>query len=162
MLTFLILTWIQWMTRQISTYDADFTLVPECDLQRALECLSKIFDISNNPLEDLGLQVSDLQSWDKSYPLSPTGVRSLQGALRERQASVGSERASGSTNFADDDGHSTKEDETETDNEEPKAIKARHPFNANYPHRLHITSMEQSLMDMLATRLLESIFFDNR
>lgn len=43
----------------------------------------------------------------------------------------------------------------------PKA-KARHPFNFDYPQRLHITSMEESLMDVLAIRLLESIFFDNR
>ncbi|KAG0054511.1 GATS protein-like 3 [Gryganskiella cystojenkinii] len=128
---------------QISTYDADFTLVPECDLQRALECLSKIFNISNNPLEDVGLQVSDLQSWDKSYPESPTGaINSLQGALRERQSS--------------------QSDGSIPDELLKSTVKARHPFNANYPHRLHITSMEQSLMDMLAIRLLESIFFDNR
>ncbi|GJJ76944.1 uncharacterized protein EMPS_09303 [Entomortierella parvispora] len=143
---------------QISTYDADFTLVPECDLQRALECLSKIFNISNNPLEDVGLQASDLQSWDKSYPLSPVGVNSLQGALRERQASTSTERADESNLTAGTAGHSADD----TDNEEPRTVKVRHPFKANYPHRLHITSMEPTLMDVLATRLLESIFFDNR
>lgn len=40
--------------------------------------------------------------------------------------------------------------------------KARHPFNVDYPQRLHITSMEESLMDVLAIKLLESIFFDSR
>jgi len=144
--------------RQISTYDADFTLVPECDLQRALECLSNIFDISNNPLEDVGLQASDLQSWDKSYPMSPIAVNSLQGALRERQASTSAERAGESDVAAGTAGHSTDD----ADNDEPKTAKVRHPFKANYPHQLHITSMEPSMMDMLATRLLESIFFDNR
>lgn len=43
-----------------------------------------------------------------------------------------------------------------------KASNARHPFQINFPHRLHITSMEHGLMDQLAIRLLESIFFDNR
>ena len=43
-----------------------------------------------------------------------------------------------------------------------KAAKARHPFQVDFPHRLHITSMEHGLMDQLAIRLLESIFFDNR
>ena len=44
-----------------------------------------------------------------------------------------------------------------------KASQSRHhPFQVNFPHRLHITSMEHGLMDQLAIRLLESIFFDNR
>ncbi|KAF8944854.1 GATS protein-like 3 [Haplosporangium gracile] len=44
-----------------------------------------------------------------------------------------------------------------------QASKARHqPFQVNFPYRLHITSMEHGLMDQLAIRLLESIFFDNR
>ncbi|KAF9959831.1 GATS protein-like 3 [Modicella reniformis] len=156
---------------QISTYEADFTLMPECDLKRALECLSSLFIITNNPLEDLGLQTGDLRTWENSYPMSPSGVNSLQDALlleagvRERQSSL--------------DGNSpgSSKDSTELD---PSAITAlslndpenspvavtpkatRHPFNANYPHRLRITSMEESSMDMLAIKLLESIFFDIR
>ena len=159
--------------RQISTYDADFTLMPECDLKRALECLSTKFSISNNPLEDVGLQVSDLKTWDNSYPLSPTEVNSLQDALlldsaaRERQASIdgeqqqpvndstgGDEPATAMASLSLEDPHSKLRPAKQT--------KARHPFNAEYPHRLHITSMEQSLMDMLAIRLLQSIFFDTR
>ncbi|KAG0200865.1 GATS protein-like 3 [Mortierella sp. GBA30] len=149
---------------QISTYDADFTLMPECDLKRALECLSSLFSISNNPLEDVGLQASDLKSWDKSYPLSPTEVTSLQDALlldsvtRERRASSG-----GSVDGPDSSAMTSLSlDESSQSPKPAKQTKARHPFNANYPHRLHITSMEQSLMDMLAIRLLQSIFFDNR
>ncbi|KAF9967215.1 GATS protein-like 3 [Mortierella alpina] len=157
---------------QISTYDADFTLMPECDLKRALECLSSKFSISNNPLEDVGLQVSDLKTWDNAYPLSPTEVNSLQDALlldsavRERQASIdgepqrlldgmtGDEPATAMASLSLEDPHSKLRPAEQT--------KARHPFNADYPHRLHITSMEQSLMDMLAIRLLQSIFFDTR
>ncbi|KAF9350661.1 Cytosolic arginine sensor for mTORC1 subunit 2 [Mortierella sp. NVP85] len=80
---------------QISTYDADFTLLPECDLTRALDCLSGSFSISNNPLEDVGLEASDLQSWEETFPMSPTEINSLQDALlvgaattRGRQASL--------------------------------------------------------------------------
>ncbi|KAF9101507.1 GATS protein-like 3 [Mortierella sp. AM989] len=80
---------------QISTYDADFTLMPECDLTRALECLANTFSISNNPLEDVGLQPSDLQSWEDSFPTCPTKINSLQDALsvgaattRGRQSSL--------------------------------------------------------------------------
>ncbi|KAI8600755.1 hypothetical protein EDD21DRAFT_125110 [Dissophora ornata] len=46
--------------------------------------------------------------------------------------------------------------------ENSRATRARPPFRANFPHRLHITSMEHALMDQHAIRLLESIFFDNR
>lgn len=42
------------------------------------------------------------------------------------------------------------------------SLKQRQPFQAHYSHKLHITSMEHGLMDQLAIRLLESIFFDNR
>ncbi|KAG0349015.1 GATS protein-like 3 [Podila minutissima] len=176
---------------QISTYDADFTLLPECDLERALECLSSKFSISNNPLEDVGLQSGDLQTWEKSYPMSPIGVNSLQDALslnpsvRDRQLSVGADSgiasASATASNSDASGLSGKSNEPSDlvdpalisslclndPDQEPacpreSAVRARHPFKADYPHRLHITSMEESLMDMLAIRLLESIFFDNR
>ncbi|KAF9280003.1 GATS protein-like 3 [Linnemannia elongata] len=161
---------------QISTYDADFTLLPECDLERALACLSSIFSISNNPLEDLGLQAGDLNSWESSYPKSPTEINSLQDALalestpKSRQASLTGESTtksphedpleleppmigSLSLNDTPDQNNSTSTSAT---------TKARHPFNVDYPQRLHITSMEESLMDILAIKLLESIFFDSR
>ncbi|KAF9381463.1 GATS protein-like 3 [Podila verticillata] len=176
---------------QISTYDADFTLLPECDLERALECLSSIFSISNNPLEDVGLQSGDLQTWEKSYPMSPSGVNSLQDALslnprvRDRQLSVGTDSgiasAAATAPNSDASSHPGKNNEPSDlvdpalisslslndPDQEPicsreNVVRARHPFKVNYPHRLHITSMEESLMDMLAIRLLESIFFDNR
>ncbi|KAG0281692.1 GATS protein-like 3 [Linnemannia gamsii] len=159
---------------QISTYDADFTLLPECDLERALKCLSSVFSISNNPLEDLGLQASDLSSWESSYPKSPTEINSLQDALllestpKSRQGSL-----------SEDTKMTPNEDPSELEptmigsmslNDTPDqtsasalaTAKARHPFNADYPQRLHITSMEESLMDVLAIKLLESIFFDSR
>ncbi|KAF9137450.1 GATS protein-like 3 [Linnemannia schmuckeri] len=161
---------------QISTYDADFTLLPECDLERALECLSSIFSITNNPLEDLGLQAGDLSSWESSYPKSPTEINSLQDALaleptpKSRQASLTSDATtkspqkdllelepsmigSLSLNDTPDQNNSTST---------PATTRARHPFNVDYPQRLHITSMEESLMDVLAIKLLESIFFDSR
>ncbi|KAG0020562.1 Cytosolic arginine sensor for mTORC1 subunit 2 [Entomortierella chlamydospora] len=128
---------------QISTYDADFTLMPECDLQRALECLANILSISNSPFEDLGLQPSDLNSWEKSYPMSPSGVASLHDALlldpsaRERKFSLGGDSGSGvkaeldpsaiSSLSLNDPEHSPKGSQT--------VKKARHPFDANYPHR---------------------------
>ncbi|KAF9122272.1 GATS protein-like 3 [Mortierella sp. 14UC] len=161
---------------QISTYDADFTLLPECDLERALECLSSIFSITNNPLEDLGLQAGDLNSWESSYPKSPTEINNLQDALllestpKSRQGSLTGNGGTTATiedpleleppmieslSLCDDAlGHSP----TST----PGTTKARHPFNIDYPQRLHITSMEESLMDVLAIKLLESIFFDSR
>ncbi|KAF9915955.1 GATS protein-like 3 [Lobosporangium transversale] len=191
---------------QISTYDADFTLLPECDLLRALECLSNTFTISNNPLEDVGLQPSDLQSWDESFPTCPSEITSLQDALlvgaamtRGRQSSlsvgldgrcengaddaqsssgcedsgIGSEATSGpSSGLAS--GHGSHVLDTTIQGLDPslisslslkdgaRAARARQPYQANYPHRLHITSMEHGLMDQLAIRLLESIFFDNR
>lgn len=177
--------------RQISTYDADFTLLPECDLERALVCLSSKFSISNNPLEDVGLQSSDLQTWEKSYPMSPLGVNSLQEALslnpavRDRQLSVGTDSgiasAAATAPNSDASGHPGKSNEPSDlvdpalisslslndPDQEPvcsreNVVRARHPFKVDFPHRLHITSMEQSLMDVLAIRLLESIFFDNR
>lgn len=43
-----------------------------------------------------------------------------------------------------------------------KGSRTRPPFRAHDSHKLHITSMEHGLMDQLAIRLLESIFFDNR
>ncbi|KAI1315484.1 GATS protein-like 3 [Mortierella claussenii] len=151
---------------QISTYDADFTLMPECDLQKALRCLSDIFSITNNPLEDSGLQASDLKSWENSYPLSPSSVTSLQDALlldpgaRERQSSLNGDNGVGTI-----EGPSAELDssgisylslnDTEHGSSPLKPLKPRHPFKANYPHRLHITSMEESLMDVLAIRLLE-------
>ncbi|KAF9972156.1 GATS protein-like 3 [Actinomortierella ambigua] len=237
---------------QISTYDADFTLMPECDLQRALESLSKVFSISNNPLEDLGIQPGDLKTWEQSYPLSPTGVNSLQDALLHNAihstagatattttdatkdddrtdsgvASVAhSGHGSNTTVFGNGNGNTGLDDTgagagadldlskltldpaTQTDSldaptsgpsdssslpadaqaisisstqpplrrrstamssspevhqERLTRTKARHPFKLNYPYQLHITSMEQSLLDILAIRLLESIFFDTR
>ncbi|KAG0374977.1 GATS protein-like 3 [Mortierella sp. AD032] len=161
---------------QISTYDADFTLLPECDLERALECLSSIFSITNNPLEDLGLQAGDLNSWESSYPKSPTEINSLQDALllestpKSRQASLSG--AGDATATIEDpleleppmiESLSLGDDNPSHNSTSiPAAIKARHPFNVDYPQRLHITSMEESLMDVLAIKLLESIFFDSR
>lgn len=190
-LTLALLTFSWRGIRQISTYDADFTLLPECDLERALECLSSIFSISNNPLEDVGLQSGDLQTWEKSYPMSPSGVNLLQDALslnprvRDRQLSVGTDSgiasAAATAPNSDASSHPGKNNEPSDlvdpalisslslndPDQEPicsreNVVRARHPFKVNYPHRLHITSMEESLMDMLAIRLLESIFFDNR
>ncbi|KAG0368657.1 Cytosolic arginine sensor for mTORC1 subunit 2 [Gamsiella multidivaricata] len=161
---------------QISTYDADFTLMPECDLQRALECLSSKFSITNNPLEDLGLQVSDLKSWEASYPTSPKAISSLQDALlldpstRERQASLSGDSgiASSESSRPNSDLADAQQDpdpsamatltlgDAEQSAEDCSRTKTtRHPFNANYPHRLHITSMEESHVDMLAIKLLE-------
>ncbi|KAF9965570.1 GATS protein-like 3 [Mortierella alpina] len=191
---------------QISTYDADFTLLPECDLTRALECLSKTFSITNNPLEDIGIQPEELQTWDTTFPMSPTEIHSLQDALslasattRGRQSSlmsllegeeqdcispkdrhangredsgIGSEETSepGSGNLS---GHGSHVLGAALQGLDPALIssltldadasKARHhPFQVDFPHRLHITSMEHGLVGQLAIRLLESIFFDNR
>ncbi|KAF9365191.1 GATS protein-like 3 [Mortierella sp. NVP85] len=155
---------------QISTYEADFTLMPECDLKRALECLSDMFTITNNPLEDLGLQSSDLRSWETSYPMSPSGVNSLQDALlleagvRERQSSLG---GSSSTSIEPEELDPSAISALSLNDPENGPITvttgaARHPFNANYPHRLRITSIEESSMDAIAIKLLESIFFDSR
>ncbi|KAG0335774.1 GATS protein-like 3 [Podila humilis] len=191
---------------QISTYDADFTLLPECDLERSLDCLSKTFKISNNPLGDAGLQKGDLQSWESTYPSSPSGVNSLQEALlftskytsRGRQFSIrsdqdghdprdyyqggdsgiASEIHSGlSSGLASEQGShvmengleaslaaslSLKDHDMEDSTSSVTQTDSTHPFKANYPHKLRITSMEPSLMDQLAVRLLESIFFDTR
>ncbi|KAF9080767.1 GATS protein-like 3 [Mortierella sp. GBA35] len=157
---------------QISTYDADFTLLPECDLQRALECLSSIFTITNNPLEDLGLQASDLKSWESSYPKSPTEINSLQDALllettpKERKASLTGDTTAGQEDPLELDPLMIEalslNDGPDKNSASATSTKARHPFNVDYPQRLHITSMEESLMDVLAIRLLESIFFDSR
>ncbi|KAF8975088.1 GATS protein-like 3, partial [Entomortierella lignicola] len=184
---------------QISTYDADFTLMPECDLTRALECLSQTFLISNNPLEDAELEPSDLQSWEESFPSCPSKINSLQDALsvgaattRGRQSSlmsstggcgddiseredsgVGSEATSG-PNSGISSGHGSHVLDTTIEGLDPSVLsslsiddgastsRGKHPFESNYPHRLHITSMEHGLMDQLAIRLLESIFFDKR
>ncbi|KAF8937691.1 GATS protein-like 3 [Haplosporangium gracile] len=158
---------------QISTYDADFTLLPECDLERALECLSSIFSITNNPLEDLGLQASDLNSWESSYPKSPTEINSLQDALaleptpKSRQASLTDDAKSPQEDLLELEPPtigSLSLDDTPGQNNStsaPATTKRRHPFNIDYPQRLHITSMEESLMDVLAIKLLESIFFDS-
>ncbi|KAF9434210.1 Cytosolic arginine sensor for mTORC1 subunit 2 [Entomortierella beljakovae] len=73
---------------QISTYDADFTLMPESDLIRALECLSEKLHVSNNPLEDAGLESSDLQSWDESFPSCTSKIGSLHDALSVGAATV--------------------------------------------------------------------------
>ncbi|KAF9184667.1 Cytosolic arginine sensor for mTORC1 subunit 2 [Haplosporangium sp. Z 767] len=170
---------------QLSTYDADFTLMPECDLNRALECLSSRFSISNNPLEDVGLQASDLRSWDTAYPMSPVSINSLQDALllnstaRERKSSTGgdsgiasasSSRPHSGTIQGNDELNPSIISALTLENsgqgaqgvKRSSVTKARHPFNTKYPHRLYITSMEQSLMDVLATRLLNAIFFDSR
>ncbi|KAI1315862.1 GATS protein-like 3 [Mortierella claussenii] len=222
---------------QISTYDADFTLMPECDLIRALDCLANTFSISNDPLEDAGLQPSDLQSWEETFPMSPTEITSLQDALlvsaattrsggrrlsnlslngnrlssspplspaleglnghgsgddsndhgsyrhllldhhhpsdRHEDSGIGSEATSGPSSGITS-GHGSHVLDTTIQGLDPSLIsslslkdgrqakRARHPFKANFPHRLHITSMEHGLMDQLAIRLLESIFFDKR
>lgn len=239
------------LSRQISTYDADFTLLPECDLLRALDCLSKTFSISNNPLEDAGLEPTELQSWDDTFPTcasSEFSIGSLKEALlvgaattRGRQSSVttmgafnaeqdsrdqgqrqdrgyenqdkddkgysrhhrsrrnhhhhqhhrktsesdvglghddqdsgiGSESNSGPSSGLNS-GHGSHVLDTTIQGLDPallsslslqdgiRATRARPPFQANSPHRLHVTSMEHGLMDQLAIRLLESIFFDKR
>ncbi|KAG0299559.1 GATS protein-like 3 [Dissophora globulifera] len=155
---------------QISTYDADFTLMPECDLKRALECLSGIFSISNNPFEDLGLLPSDLKSWESLYPMSSTEVNSLQDALlldqsaRERQTSLGGDSgiASGTPSRPNSDalddhdrlGSSSMSSLSLLDAEKSPGTpkRTRHPFKTNYPHKLHITSMEENSMSVLAIR----------
>lgn len=192
-------------TRQISTYDADFTLLPECDLTRALECLSKTFSITNNPLEDIGLQPEELQTWDTTFPMSPTEIHSLQDALslasattRGRQSSLMSLLEGEENSISPKDRHANGREDSGIGSEETSepgsgtmsghgshvldttlqgldpalissltlnadASKARHhPFQVDFPHRLHITSMEHGLVGQLAIRLLESIFFDNR
>ncbi|KAF9160812.1 Cytosolic arginine sensor for mTORC1 subunit 2 [Mortierella sp. AD011] len=148
---------------QISTYDADFTLMPECDLQRALECLANILSISNSPFEDLGLQPSDLNSWEKSYPKSPSGVASLHDALlldpsaRERKFSLGGDSGSGvkaeldpviSSLSLNDPEHSPKDSQT--------AQKARHPFNANYPHSTLSMIMDDATMNLFPENSLNT------
>ncbi|KAF9952022.1 GATS protein-like 3 [Mortierella alpina] len=190
---------------QISTYDADFTLLPECDLTRALECLSKTFSISNNPLEDIGIQPEELQTWDTTFPMSPTEIHSLQDALslasattRGRQSSLMSVLEGEDDSLSPKDRHANGREDSGIGSEEtsepgsgtmsghgshvldttlqglnPALIssltldadaskKRLHPFQVDFPHRLHITSMEQGLVGQLAIRLLESIFFDNR
>ncbi|KAG0196695.1 GATS protein-like 3 [Mortierella sp. GBA30] len=201
---------------QISTYDADFTLLPECDLNRALECLSTMFSISNNPLEDAHIEPKQLQTWDEAFPTSPTEIHSLQDALllastttRGRQSSIldlldgeddsssGPKRKDRHVNSREDSGIGSEvtsepgsgsisghgshvlDDATlqeldpalisslalDTDAKSPSArtrTTKDQPFQADIPHRLHITSMEHGLVGQLAIRLLESIFFDNR
>ncbi|KAG0054561.1 GATS protein-like 3 [Gryganskiella cystojenkinii] len=201
---------------QISTYDADFTLLPECDLTRALECLSEKFTISNDPLTDSGLSSTDLQSWEESFPMSPNEITSLQDALllesaatiRRRQSLLDQDET-GETpkcSLAGDDGERGVEDDDDRDdsgigseatsgpssgltsgheshildatigtldpssllsslslnNQRKGTARKNHPFRVNFSHRLHITSLEDSLKDQLAIKLLESIFFDNR
>lgn len=162
---------------QISTYEADFTLMPECDVKRALECLSSMFTITNNPLEDLGLHTGELRSWESSYPMSPTGVNSLQDALLLEASGGGSSGSRSSTNGSN--GRRRSDELAHLDSSSISALslndpengpvpvestetRSRHPFNAKYPHRLRITSIEESSMNMLAIKLLESIFFDSR
>ncbi|GJJ75798.1 uncharacterized protein EMPS_08156 [Entomortierella parvispora] len=201
---------------QISTYDADFTLLPECDLTRALECLSEKFVISNDPLTDSGLETTDLQSWEESFPMSPNEITSLQDALLLESAATIRRRQSLMEGEEEHERHNMKEEMRDSDGEDddgdredsgigseatsgpssglasghqsnildssllstldPSALlsslslnhqrkssaRKSHPFRVNFPHRLHITSMEDSLKDQHAIRLLESIFFDNR
>ncbi|KAF9312087.1 GATS protein-like 3 [Podila horticola] len=184
---------------QISTYDADFTLLPECDLERSLECLSKTFKISNNPLGDAGLQTGDLGSWESTYPATPGGINSLQEALlhtstytsRGRQFSIKSDfesdfyqsdsgiasevhsgpssaQVSGIGSHVMDNNLEASlaslslKDDVDDSTSSVTQTELTHPFKANFTHKLRITSMEPSLMDQLAVRLLESIFFDTR
>ncbi|KFH71723.1 hypothetical protein MVEG_02018 [Podila verticillata NRRL 6337] len=186
---------------QISTYDADFTLLPECDLERSLECLSKTFKISNNPLGDAGLQAGELQSWETTYPATSGGINSLQEALlhtstytsRGRQFSIKSDQFEGDFYQGDSgiasevhsgpnsglvSGHGSHvidqgleaslmaslsvKDDIDDSTSSVTHTDLMHPFKANFTHKLRITSMEPSLMDQLAVRLLESIFFDTR
>jgi hypothetical protein len=160
-------------------------------------------------LEDVGLEASDLQSWEETFPMSPTEINSLQDALlvgaattRGRQASlisvlndngllqrrgvsgdgedgdsgIGSEPTSGPSSGLTS-GHGSHVLDTGTANGDldsstllsnlslngdANATRTRPPFHAHESHKLHITSMEHGLMDQLAIRLLESIFFDNR
>ncbi|KAG0326958.1 GATS protein-like 3 [Podila horticola] len=184
---------------QISTYDADFTLLPECDLERSLDCLSKTFKISNNPLGDAGLQTGDLGSWESTYPATPGGINSLQEALlhtstytsRGRQFSIKSDfesdfyqsdsgiasevhsgpssaQVSGIGSHVMDNNLEASlaslslKDDVDDSTSSVTQSELTHPFKANFTHKLRITSMEPSLMDQLAVRLLESIFFDTR
>ncbi|KAG0291652.1 GATS protein-like 3, partial [Dissophora globulifera] len=245
---------------QISTYDADFTILPECDLIRALDCIATKFSISNSPFEEAGLQPSDLQSWEESFPInnmrsnssnsnstginnndhdndslssspatrSPTEINSLRDALllgaattigygrRRRRSSydgynsgetensrsssshnhhqhhsnqsngredsgIGSEATSGPSSGltsgngshvlgADtiqkgldlDLGAISLQESLERDPSVTWTRTQQQLFKADFPYRLHITSMEHGLMDQHAIRLLESIFFDNR
>ncbi|KAF9998475.1 GATS protein-like 3, partial [Modicella reniformis] len=159
------------------------------------------FTVSNDPLEDVGLSPSDLQSWEETFPMSPTEINSLQEALlvgaattRGRQSSlmsITSDIANNNNNnntttlendsgigsegtSAPSSGNGSHVLDTTMQGLNPtlistlslkdgaRATRARQPFQADYPHKLHITSMEHGLMDQLAIRLLESIFFDNR
>ncbi|KAG0248927.1 GATS protein-like 3 [Mortierella polycephala] len=190
---------------QISTYDADFTMVPECDLEKAMESLQKKFSVSNDPIDDADIQPEELQSWDETYPMTPTEIHSLHDALthnsttRRRKPSlismlrdedspgpgghrhsngredsgIGSEVTSGPSSGTAS-GHGSHVLDTTLHDLDPslisslslepngKASNSRYPFRAIFPHRLHITSLEQGLVDQLAIKLLESIFFDNR
>ncbi|KAF9572168.1 GATS protein-like 3 [Mortierella alpina] len=180
---------------QISTYDADFTLLPECDLTRALECLSKTFSITNNPLEDIGIQPEELQTWDTTFPMSPTEIHSLQDALllasattRGRQTSLMSLLEGEEGSISPKDRHANGREDSGIGSEETSepgsgtmsghgshvldttlqelnpalissltldsdASKTRHhPFQVDFPHRLHITSMEHGLVGQLAIR----------
>lgn len=175
--------------------------MPECDLERSLECLSKTFKISNNPLGDAGLQAGELQSWEATYPATPGGINSLQEALlhtstytsRGRQFSIKSDQYEsdfyqGDSGIASEvhsgpnsglvSGHGSHvidqgleaslmaslslKDDIDDSTSSVTHTEPMHPFKANFTHKLRITSMEPSLMDQLAVRLLESIFFDTR
>lgn len=139
-----------------------------------------------NSLQDaLALNASTLRRRQSSLlsMLETSGLRRNGGAAAaagagqsgSEDSGIGSEATSG-TNSGMTSGHGSHVLDTTLQGLDPAlieslslddaAIKAsqsrHHPFQVNFPHRLHITSMEHGLMDQLAIRLLESIFFDNR
>ncbi|KAF9436776.1 GATS protein-like 3 [Entomortierella beljakovae] len=112
---------------------------------------------------------------DNNVSIIPGSVTSLHDALlldsttQERRQSLDSDGATRPVSGTEFDipnisslslSNTTKEDPSEQHGYQ--SIKPRHQYIANYPHRLHIASMEESLMDVLAIKLLESIFFDQR
>ncbi|KAF9579327.1 GATS protein-like 3 [Lunasporangiospora selenospora] len=102
--------------------------------------------------------------------LDPTLISSLSLQERPDVDEDGDDLQSHqSSRDADDDDDDDNDDQdrasSSTDSKTTAATmftSMRHKFQANHPHRLHITSLEQSLMGQLAIKLLESIFFDNR
>lgn len=138
-----------------------------------------------NSLQDaLALNASTLRRRQSSLldMLETSGLRRNGGAATEGAGQSGSEdsgigsAATSGPNSGMASGHGSHVLDTTLQGLDPalieslslddaaiKASQARHhPFQVNFPHRLHITSMEHGLMDQLAIRLLESIFFDNR
>ncbi|KAF9177366.1 GATS protein-like 3 [Haplosporangium sp. Z 767] len=192
---------------QMSTYDADFIMVPECDLERAIESLQKKFSVSNDPIDDADIQPEELQSWDETYPMTPTEIRSFHDALTHtstmrrkssltsmlrdedspgpgghrhpngrEDSGIGSEITSGPSSRTAS-GRGSHVLDTALHGLDPSLIsslslepngqifKSGHPFRAIYPHRLHITSLEQGLTNTTLSIIMDdatmSLFPDN-